>query len=433
MKAWGAAAVVPEMRADSEVMMGPLAKEAQFVDLFDSRWNDGSIYDRKENRQKEEPLFRPSPGEVRDLWKTVSWAFDLYDQSCYADFSLDGEGIIRCCNRQAEKLLGFERNDFFGKPLHFLYPDTPLDREQAARLVQRCLQGIYIEGEELQLRKADGELVWVSVVAKPIPKEGGGIQEIRLAVGDISKRKAAEADAQTARTLKAMGSLSGGIAHDFNNILAVCQGYIDLARMQWSSSRGKVGAHLDGAENACQQAAALARRLLTFSSGGDPIASPVFLDATLHAFVESATAEMAGLAFNIHVPTGLPPVVADEGQIRQVIGELTANAREASRGVETVIRISAMACRVCEGEEPGLIPGRYVKISFEDRGAGIARGIRPRIFDPYFTTKPMGSEKGRGLGLAICWSIIRKHGGAIRAASVEGKMTIITIYLPAAT
>ena len=412
--------------------MGPLAKEAQFADLFDSKWNDSSIYDRKDDRQREEPLFRPGPGEVRELWKTASWAFDLYDHACYADFSLDSEGIIRCCNRQTEKLLGFERNDFFGKPLHFLYPDTSLDRKQASRLVQRCLQGRCIEDEELQLRKADGELVWVSVFAKPIPKEGGGIQEIRLAVADISKRKAAEADAQTARTLKALGTLSGGIAHDFNNILAVCQGYIDLARMQWSSSSGKVGAYFDGAENACQQAAALAGRLVTFSNGGDPITSPVCLDTTLQAFVETAAPAPAGLDIKIDVPKGLPPVVADEGQIRQVLGELTANAREAARDGETVIRISAMACRVCEDDDSCLTPGRYLKILFEDRGAGIARENLPRIFDPYFTTKPMGSEKGRGLGLAICRSIIRKHGGGIRAESVEGSSTVITICLPAA-
>lgn len=429
MKAWGTATAALEMRADSGVMMTSLAKVARF-DYFDSLGNRTSIHDRKESAQKEKPLFCPSPGEVRDLWETVSWAIDLYDHACCADFSLDREGIIRCCNRQAEKLLGHERNHFFGKPLYFLYPDTPQDREQAARLVQRCTQGICHEGEELQLRKANGELVWVRVVAKPIPGEGGGIHEFRLAVVDISKWKVAEADAPTARTLTALGTLSGGIAHDFNNILAVCQGNIDLSRRVLSSSPEKARGYLDRLENACQQAAALAQRLLTFSSGGDPITSPVFLDRILKAFIEDANPESAGLDIKVQVPAGMPPLDVDEGQIRQVFGELLANAREASRGGETVISISAIECRVCEGEEPRLTPGRYVKILFADSGTGIARDNLSRIFEPYFTTKPMGREKGRGLGLAICWSIIRKHGGAIRAASTDGATTIITIHLP---
>jgi PAS domain S-box-containing protein len=415
-------------------MMDPLARETQFGEFFsDSNWHHTSIHDRRENRQREEPLFRPGPGEVRELWKTVSWAFDLYDHACYADFSLDAEGIIRCANRQTEKLLGYERNDFFGKPLHFLCPDTPQGREQTARLVRLCMQGSCIEGEELQLRKADGEPVWVWVAAKPIPKEGGGIQEIRLAVADISSRKAAEADAQTARTLTALGTLSGGIAHDFNNILAICQGNIDLARMNPLSSPGEINARLDGAEKACQQAAALARRLLTFSGGGGPMTSPVSLETILKDLLETATPEPAGVDIKIHAPAGLPPIEADESQIKQVFGELLANAREAARGGETVIRISATERRISEGEEPGLTPGRYVEILFADSGAGISSENLPRIFDPYFTTKPLGSEKGRGLGLSACWSIIRQHGGAIRAASTEGASTIVTIHLPVAT
>lgn len=412
--------------------MTSLARGDQFG-FLDPMGNPAGADDCRKIARTGKTLFRPSPGEVRDLWETVSWAFDLYDHACYADFSLDSEGIIRGCNRQTERLLGHERNDFFGKPLHFLYPDTPQGRGQAARLVDLCMQGAGIQEEELQLRKADGKLVWVVAAAKPILKEDGTVQEIRLAAADISSLKAAEADERTARTLTALGTLAGGIAHDFNNILAVCQGSIDLARMELSLSMGKANAHLDRLDNACRQAAALARRLLTFSNGGDPITSSVSPETILKAFLADIAPESSGLDIKIHVPGELPSIDVDGRQICQALGELMANAREAARGGQAVVSISAMDCLVREGEDRDLKAGRYVKILFADMGVGIAGENLPRIFDPYFTTKPMGSEKGRGLGLAICRSIIRRHGGGIRAASVEGSPTVITIHLPAAT
>jgi CheY-like chemotaxis protein len=120
----------------------------------------------------------------------------------------------------------------------------------------------------------------------------------------------------------------------------------------------------------------------------------------------------------------------DAGQIGQVIGNLVLNAREAMPE-GGVVSIFAENVVLKSNEVPGLPPGDHIRISITDQGGGIAKEVLPKIFDPYFSTKRRGPEKGMGLGLTICHTIIRKHGGAIVVQSEAGTGTTFHIHLPA--
>ena len=124
------------------------------------------------------------------------------------------------------------------------------------------------------------------------------------------------------------------------------------------------------------------------------------------------------------------PAEVDEGQIGQVIRNLVLNAREAMpQG--GVVSVRAENVVLGSHENPSLPPGDYVRVSIADQGGGIAKEVLPKIFDPYFSTKQRGDQKGMGLGLTICHAVIQKHGGAIAVESEVGVGTTFHLYLPA--
>jgi CheY-like chemotaxis protein len=130
------------------------------------------------------------------------------------------------------------------------------------------------------------------------------------------------------------------------------------------------------------------------------------------------------------MPDDLWPVFADEGQLRQVARHLLKNAMEAMPE-GGVITVTAMNRTVVEDDRLPLTDGRYVTWSVEDHGIGIPKENLSKIFDPYFTTKDRDSTKGMGLGLAICYSVVKRHNGLITVLSEPGSGTSLTIYLPA--
>lgn len=247
---------------------------------------------------------------------------------------------------------------------------------------------------------------------------GGGLAFIsREAQAEILKMK----------NLESIGTLAGGIAHDFNNLLMAVTGYIALAKTR-IGPQNMVYELLSEAERISFMGKELTQQLITFSKGGEPAKKIINLNALVKEALENALAG-SGITARFSISDSLNRVEADEGQIRQVINNIAVNSREAMpRGGTLKVSID----RALIGED-GSIPldsGNYVRISFEDEGCGMTEDVLPRIFDPYFTTKVMGSQKGMGLGLAVVYSIARKHNGAVTAESVPGKGTTVHVYLP---
>ena len=247
---------------------------------------------------------------------------------------------------------------------------------------------------------------------------------------DLADQRKLEDEHVRTQKLESVGVLAGGLAHDFNNLLTIILGNLDLARL-FSGPSADAAEALDHAAEAALRAGDLTRQLITFSKGGQPVKRVGSIARLLR---ETAVLAAAGsnLACELAISENLPPVDFDEGQMRQVIYNFVQNAREAMPEGGT-LTVGACAIRLAQGQIAALPAGGYLRLEFTDHGTGIARENLNRIFDPYFSTKEMDTVKGRGLGLAVSYSIVRNHGGAITAESLLGKGTTIAVYLPEST
>jgi PAS domain S-box-containing protein len=241
---------------------------------------------------------------------------------------------------------------------------------------------------------------------------------------DVTEKQKMELEIRRAERLESLGLLAGGIAHDFNNLLAGIFGYIGLAR-EYGKENENVKDCLNKAMLVFGQAKALTQQLLTFSKGGSPVrklASIGDLLRDMSSFVLAGSNVLPELS----IPKDLWACEVDIGQLSEVINNLLINAQQAMPKGGT-INIVAENHTVHEHRALPLPPGRYVRISVRDHGAGIPANQLNRIFDPFYSTKQQGS----GLGLTIAYSIIKKHDGHIEISSEVGVGTVVQIYLPA--
>jgi two-component system, cell cycle sensor histidine kinase and response regulator CckA len=243
-------------------------------------------------------------------------------------------------------------------------------------------------------------------------------------------RKKIDAELLNAKKLEATGVLAGGIAHDFNNLLFVIMGNINMAQLKIEEDH-EAQKHLIEAEKACLRAKDLTQKFITFSSGGGPVKRLVSM-SDLVSSVVSLVLSGSITSSEIDTPSDLWLVEVDENQIRQVFTGLLENARESmARGGTVSIR--AENVEIAESDVEGIAPnaGRYVKVVISDEGIGIPEENMPKIFDPYFSTKYRGNQKGMGFGLAIAHSVIKKHNGNIEVESIPGKGTTVSVLIPA--
>lgn len=241
---------------------------------------------------------------------------------------------------------------------------------------------------------------------------------------DVTEKKRTEEEIIKAQKIDSLGILAGGIAHDFNNLLTGILGNITLAQ-KFLDQEDKAYERLDAAAKASLRAQDLTRQLLTFSRGGAPIKKIASISELLR---DSVAFALRGSNVNceFHFADELWPIEIDEGQIHQVVNNLVINAVQAMpEGGTLEVRAVNMVVSKTQGLPLGA--GRYVKISVTDDGPGIPQEHMGKIFDPYFTTK----KKGSGLGLATCYSVIKKHDGYINAKSEVGTGTSFFFYLPA--
>lgn len=241
---------------------------------------------------------------------------------------------------------------------------------------------------------------------------------------DVTEMKNAEMELMRIQKLESIGVLAGGIAHDFNNILTAILGNISLAKMI-SGNDSRVEERLTEAERACLRAKDLTQQLLTFSKGGTPVKKATSL---AHLLKETATFLLRGsnIKPQFEFSDNLWLVEADEGQLSQVINNLVINAKQAMP-TGGIVKIRAYNYFNDGHSDLPLPKGKYVCFSIQDTGVGIDENSLEKIFDPYFTTKKTGS----GLGLAVTFSVIKKHKGHITVQSKVNEGTIFFVYLPA--
>ncbi|ACB75031.1 hybrid sensor histidine kinase/response regulator [Opitutus terrae] len=239
--------------------------------------------------------------------------------------------------------------------------------------------------------------------------------------------RAARLEAALARAskLESLGVLAGGIAHDFNNLLTVIMGNLSLAKIDPKIEPDTVRC-LSESERAAARARDLTQQLLTFAKGGEPMRMPTRLPDLVREAAQFAL-HGAKVRCDYQIASDLWPASVDRGQIAQVVHNIVINANQAMP-TGGRIEIGLQNEMVLEPRS-GLEPGRYVRMTVADSGAGIPAETLGRIFEPYYSTKPQGT----GLGLATVYSIVRRHEGHIEVRSIVGEGTTFTTWLPAAT
>ena len=373
-------------------------------------------------RRESEKALRESNKRLRDITSSLGEGIYVFDT----------HGRVTFMNPAAESLLGWSLDELNTKSAHDLIHNrradgTPLPFEECrVHEVTRTARP-YASRDEVFVRK-DGTVFPISVITTPI-SEGGKIVGCVTAFRDITKEQQLEEELLRTKKIESVGMLAAGIAHDFNNLLQVILGNISLAK-SYTKNGEELFEILRHAEEASDAAKELSFRLLTFSKGGEPVRRVASLQAVLGT---SAALSLSGTAVTceIALPNDLPPVEFDVEQMMQVFNHILINAKEAMPQGGSV-NVSASNVTIADGDPLPLKKGSYVRVSIEDHGTGISRENLPNIFDPYFSTKNMCTQKGSGLGLSICLSIVRKHEGHISVESREGKGSIFHVYLPSA-
>lgn len=344
--------------------------------------------------------------------------------------SIDGRLVD--CNEVLARLLGYG------------------SREEALAAAELALGGCVAGGAgakqptstgaiESCLARRDGSTV--RVMRTEALAEAGGEQLVVGAVIDLSssrctedRRRELSEELGQAQKMEAVGRLAGGIAHDYNNLLAIILNYTSLV-MEELDERSPVQKDLAEIKRAAQRAASLTRQLLTVSRRG--LAQPVVLDLRdVVRGMDGALRAAVGGAVDVAIalgPSGCR-VLADAGQLEQVVMNLAINARDAMQDGGK-LSIEARAVRVgaagsLHDAHPAIPPGRYARLVVRDTGSGMSDDVRTRAFEPFFTTKPRG--KGTGLGLATVYGIVKQWRGHIELASRPGQGTRVEIYLPLA-
>jgi len=248
---------------------------------------------------------------------------------------------------------------------------------------------------------------------------------VLLQTEDVTEQRQNEDQLRAAQRMDAIGRLAGGIAHDFNNLLTVVLGNISLALTE-SKVAEAAGDVLQDAKLGALRARDLTQKLLTFAKGGDPFRTAVQLSDLAKETIIFAL-HGSNVSSDMSAPPDLWNVDADRTQIGQVIQNLAINAIQAMpTGGE--IRVVLENTVIAEKSIGSLAAGKYVLLTVADTGAGIAPELLSKVFDPYFTTKTLGS----GLGLATAYSIVKKHLGHIEVQSSIGVGTTFRVWLPAA-
>lgn len=322
---------------------------------------------------------------------------------------LDTEGgIIRFVNPAAEAILGRKRDELIGS--HFGFP---VETEAAM---------------EIEIVRQDSKRITAEIQGKEA--DWNGKKSIILTLRDITEKKLLEEHLQESQKMEAVGTLAGGIAHDFNNILNIIMGYSSMALNSLEAgtpARGQIQEILHAAD----RAAALTKRLLTFSRKNYVDVKPVNLnDLVLNLQNMLSRIIRENIHFQIKL-SDFPLIVrADAGQIEQVLINMCGNAVDAMPEggrltLSTTVKDLDPEMLIAHND---LRPGSYALVTIADSGSGMDTVTRGRIFEPFFTTKGIG--EGTGLGLAISYRIIQQHCGHIKVQSELGHGTAFQIFLP---
>lgn len=365
------------------------------------------------------------------LWRSEKMLATLINTIPTAIYMKDIRGRVILVNEAFERLVGLPAGEIIGGHDHNILPEAAAgENARIDRWVvntgrpRRHEFGFEVEGRQ---RMIEG-------VKTPVRNSDGEIVSILGVLDDVTDRKLMQDELLKAVRLESVGQLAGGIAHDFNNLLTVIIGSASLAARKTEAGEDP-GPSLAALQEAAGKAKSLTQRLLTFSTGGAPVKSVVDFREVLLEAVELALAG-SRIRSVFRFDENLPRVQCDRGQMIQAVHSMVTNSRQAMPAGGT-ITVSAECVKVYDsrskdpGEDGERLPvrsGEYLRFCVQDHGIGIPKGIRNRIFDPYFTTR----DKSTGLGLPLAYNVLRRHQGYLKFVPPRAGGAAFYGYLPSA-
>ncbi|MEO5818237.1 MAG: PAS domain S-box protein [Gemmatimonadaceae bacterium] len=355
----------------------------------------------------------------------------LIDEAPLAVLVIDSESRVLHWNPEAEKMFLWKSQEVVGKEL----PNVPDDeRESYDRNLVFALDGGSLKALPARRQRKDGVILDVQESSSPMRDRAGAVVGAIVMIADVTAHRKLETQLRMAQKMEAVGLLAGGVAHDFNNLLTAIKGFASLLQMTLDETDSATE-FLGEINKAADRAAALTAQLLAFSRR--QLLRPESLD--LNARVRDLDRMLRLLLrddgeLKLELAPTLNQVLADPGQIEQVILNLVVNARDAIHGrADGVVSIrTSNALLEKEFAEWGVhdVSGPYVRLDVIDNGVGMDRATQARIFDPFFTTKEAG--QGTGLGLATVFGIVKQSGGYVWVESAPGQGAMFSVYLPRA-
>lgn len=357
---------------------------------------------------------------------------------------LDAEGLVTFLNPAAVRILGWDAAELLGRHQHEKIHHTRAD----GRAYPSAECRIHAALRDGRVHHVDDEVFWrgdgtsfpVEYTSTPIRDERGAVVGTVVVFRDISERRTVEEEQRKlqsqfmqAQKMESVGRLAGGVAHDFNNILSAILTFSELSLMKLEKSDPLVR-YLTVIRESAERAAQLTRQLLAFSRRQVLEMKVVDLNEIAKNLMKMLTVmigEDVGIEMAVNTP--VRRILADRGQLEQILMNLAVNARDAmpAGGRLKIATADVDLDAAFARKHKEISPGAYVRLSVTDSGLGMTPEVRAKIFEPFFTTKGLG--KGTGLGLATVFGIVKQHNGYIYVESEPGQGAAFEIYFPAAS
>jgi two-component system, cell cycle sensor histidine kinase and response regulator CckA len=348
------------------------------------------------------------------------------EQSPFSIVMTTPDGRVQYVNPKYTHTTGYTLEEIFERGIPVLREGHPT--EESFHEFQTTVRAGQKWSGEMCTRCKDGRLLWEFVQVSPIRNNLDEVTHLLCVREDISERKKLEDQLRQAQKMESVGTLAGGIAHDFNNVLAIINGFVEIALNRNPADETQLKC-LKEIHSAAQRAVGLVRQILTFSRKTEVTFRAVSLNQHISDLGRMCAETFPKtISFHFQLDESLPQIHADPNQLQQVIMNLCVNARDAmgSGGRITIgtSQVSGASIHRLGGDEAR----QYACIRVEDTGCGMPPHVRARIFEPFFTTKQ--NCGGTGLGLSVVYGIILNHRGFLEVDSVEGVGSTFQIYLP---
>ncbi len=363
----------------------------------------------------------------RELEATKRFLEDVLASSIEGIVTTDLAGHTTYANPSARAMLGYGPDEMTGLPAGRFY-------EEGGEAVRRIAEALRRHGalrdHECRLKCRDGGLLDVHMTISLIRNGTGELTGTLGMFQDISEQRRLRDQLYQAQRMEAVGTLAGGIAHNFNNLLMSIQGYTSLVRL----NTPKDHPHHDMLRKIETQVAAggrLTAQLIGFAREGKFEIQPLNLNRLITELADAFGMPHSAIRMELDMDPALPGIMADRGQIEQVLMNLFVNAADAMPdGGRITVRTRVVSHADLSEKPYRLKAGPHVELVVEDTGAGIPAEVISHIFEPFFTTKDL--SKGAGLGLASVYGTVKAHCGFIDVTSTPGQGSRFVIYFPAA-